>query len=905
MADWEESKPDFIAKLESADKAFDEIFKVDRDELVIQGDERKHLSELQEANRKILEKIKRNEFSVSIVGLEKAGKSTLGNALIKSLVLPEDAQRCTYTTTEIRAGEHDVGEVQFYSREEFNKNFKRMLKELEYPDADKADFFTMTEHAFTTYWEGVEADPTRKTLFHAFDGDTVKDIEKMLKGKQIIEPLLGQSAKHFGSDCWDGNDFNEFKTYVTGIAGKDETGNAIRQPHPYAVKNIIIRSSKLADMSHMVLYDVPGFDSPTELHKKQTEEMLRESDAIILVTNVGDRPNLTGPQLDMLRKGHDSYDVKLADKVFVFGNKIDRAPDASTSKTNLAALRNDAVNNHIARGERVIGGSARAYLERLGKMEGDVASKIIDGWGLEQGDGVAFLYGEMQTYYDQDRFAVLQKRAETTLSKTRDILRALLGRYNDGALSTDDASAEVYMEIRDRLREFIRESKIITDKYTKEIALSQPFSISLKDKIKEIYPLAAKEYQELIKDEENLLAIAPGNVYQTTTVNGNVRNRLHNQFVANTVEKATLLTGEKQQELRHALVESFLKIMGLEEPNVDKESLAVSVNELFDKMLIEGGKTCNFNSLVERFASTAIETLILCPFGEEQRRDKVKELLPELVSLSVYYNLPARDDAARGLRLTDVGRDSGTFFAKILAHEGIESEAEAAMTKENETYLKQLMEENKPQLCNGAALAIDLLPLGKWAKILVNAGINLAEMSKDTSAKDGDKFKEEFEMLIYKNSWEKRPTEERKQALDEFITSVNAANKKFGSDIFADALESLHEKAKAKRRMENKEDMIAALDADIEILRDITAKSVINAIGLERAFIAVVVKNVELIRKHLQEGSGAGEFNAWIRRHAQELMPSRFTTILTNRSVSEKRRGIVNAVKGVLDDWKV
>ena len=56
-------------------------------------------------------------------------------------------------------------------------------------------------------------------------------------------------------------------------------------------------------MSHIVLYDVPGFDSPTELHKRQTEEMLKEADAIILVTNAGDRPDLTAPQLDMLRKG--------------------------------------------------------------------------------------------------------------------------------------------------------------------------------------------------------------------------------------------------------------------------------------------------------------------------------------------------------------------------------------------------------------------------------------------------------------------------------------------------------------------------------------------------------------------------------------------------------------------------
>jgi len=95
--------------------------------------------------------------------LEKAGKSTLGNALINSMVLPEYAARCTYTTTEIRAGDTDVAEVYFYSRDEFNKNFKRMLNDVHYPDA--ADFSTMTLETFVRYWKAVETDPAQRGIF--------------------------------------------------------------------------------------------------------------------------------------------------------------------------------------------------------------------------------------------------------------------------------------------------------------------------------------------------------------------------------------------------------------------------------------------------------------------------------------------------------------------------------------------------------------------------------------------------------------------------------------------------------------------------------------------------------------------------------------------------------------------
>ena len=220
MSDWEESKQNFIDKLGNADRIFDEIFKTDSEGLVIQGDEREELKNLQTANKKILNKLKSREFTVAIVGLEKVGKSTLGNALIKSMVLPEYAARCTYTTTEIRAGDTDVAEVYFYSRDEFNKNFKRMLNDVKYPDA--ADFDTMTLETFVRYWKAVETDPAQ---FFAPQRTTAEDIKTILAGKQKILPLLGQSRKEFGAEYWSGgDDFNEFKTYITGMAGKNADG---------------------------------------------------------------------------------------------------------------------------------------------------------------------------------------------------------------------------------------------------------------------------------------------------------------------------------------------------------------------------------------------------------------------------------------------------------------------------------------------------------------------------------------------------------------------------------------------------------------------------------------------------------------------------------------------------------
>ena len=51
---------------------------------------------------------------------------------LKLMVLPEYTERCTYTTTEIRAGKNDIGKIVFYNADEFNNDFISMLKALKY-----------------------------------------------------------------------------------------------------------------------------------------------------------------------------------------------------------------------------------------------------------------------------------------------------------------------------------------------------------------------------------------------------------------------------------------------------------------------------------------------------------------------------------------------------------------------------------------------------------------------------------------------------------------------------------------------------------------------------------------------------------------------------------------------------
>lgn len=46
---------------------------------------------------------KKTDFEVAVIGLEKAGKSSLLNSWLKFNLLPSDRTRCTYTIVEIRS----------------------------------------------------------------------------------------------------------------------------------------------------------------------------------------------------------------------------------------------------------------------------------------------------------------------------------------------------------------------------------------------------------------------------------------------------------------------------------------------------------------------------------------------------------------------------------------------------------------------------------------------------------------------------------------------------------------------------------------------------------------------------------------------------------------------------------
>lgn len=881
MSNLNEEQQKFVAKLDEAERIFDEILSKDPNGMVIPfGEERNELERLRKRNQKVLTKLRTREFTVAVVGLEKAGKSTLGNALLKRNILPEYTTRCTYTTTKICAGNEDCGRIYFYSREQFKNNFADTLKKvLQYPQI--ADFDTMDLGAFDRWWETI-ADKN-PALYKEHNKKTAEDIKVMLSNKGTILGLLGQKPKEFFGDELESKDF---KIFITGIIGKNADTSTIRSGHPYAVEKVIIESANLGAMKDIVLYDVPGFNSPTELHEKQTLEMLRESDAIILVTNVGVTPNLDRSQLGILRNGREEENIPLSDKAFVFGNQIDRATNKEIARRNAAELKNDSLENHIAKENHIFFGAAKAYLESYGiessdeALKGSTASRDkMDEWQMSY--GIAELWTSMQDYYNSDRFNVLKRRAENTIIAARNFLNGILNKYESAQWQPIETGGEYYLKTLRNLNKFKVAAYDIAKAHNNRIEEQKPFSTMIRENIENFFPTqnADSELLAKIKRSGNIEGTGP---LPLTRIDALFREDLQREFLRNLVQKTAEATEKEEQEIYREIIAKFLEVIGMPANSPYKEELTASVTELFHSLWIKNAEKCRFNSLVERFSSQLLEVLISRPFGSSERFQQVahEKTFPEFLSLATYYeNSPDAVQNDSEDRFMD-------FFAKIFLHDNVSASAEIKNGLEN------FFKSNRDYICAGLSFAVEMLPFGKWAKMLLRAGIKANEVP--------DRLKGKLQETFYKGDWSNLSRDERINRLSDTIDTYAKSKSGFSGKVTVEKLRRMYE---LSRNMEisNEDEMLRVLNEDIEILRQFMLEAIIYAIGLEQAFISVMTKNINIIRKDEETDEGAKLFDKWIMDNIRKIKEDEFRGLDQRNLENQTKQNIVETVRKVVD----
>ena len=852
-------REEYIAKLEGQIQAIDSILKMDSG-TVVSAELRKQLKALKSEAETVLRKLRNNEFEIAIVGLEKAGKSTFANALMENNLLPTKDLRCTFTSTQIEYSgddKDDSATVSFYTADEFDKDFKDKLCKLGFPNYERYSFDTIDEKQYLNIYES-EVSDEKKRLY----GDSIhEDILAIIRNVDSLSELLGRPAIPFGADRINSG---ELEAYITDEA------------KARAVKQVVIRSKKLNEMKNAIIFDVPGFNSPTELHKIQTLERMKSADAIIVVAN-GVSPSLTGESLKILRESDDEGNP-LNDKLFVFANKTEGARDISKNIS-------DTFNEWISKGfvaqankHRIIFGSALAHLQAAGLDPDDRTLRSFKERESEMpnGDGVEAMRKILADYNENERFEVLKRRINRIKA---DILKAFSDiRTGNEELATSRSYsaeqiamvAELIDDIRPSAEKKLLDLKAEIRSYMPtEQPLSKQIITYITDNVTTEHYSVSDELLDHVKKHTPFI----GNHDDVGRIEATIREMKFKEMYEDFSQNVINIADKHHTEYSAQILDIILDAMGVDTSSPYREELAESLKgevSAFRSDLISSDHSNElyYQSLIERFSRYIYQILITSQYSAERLRE-FYDSIDNFYSLSVFYKKPDCED---DLAYIDIAPKDQPLCMMLLFHHYLNAADNIRLLMTDISRISGIRE--MPEEITKIAEKAFSATGGNKETII--------EMVTKKAANIVDKS-DDFRVNLVK------------QALSQVIESnepCSVANK----EAFTQYYERYHSSIRGGK-LYSVEDFRADFDVDIQILQDVLVNAFVRAISMEKPFVAREAKSIDDIIDYIKSKS----FGAFLSANFYKIKYKETQLLDKQRREQEQNAAIIQAISGILD----
>lgn len=855
-------REEYIGKLEGQIKVLDRILKMDSGTVV--GTElRKKLQSLKAESEIVYKKLKNNEFEIAIVGLEKAGKSTFANALMENKLLPTKDSRCTFTSTRIEYSgdsKDDSAIVSFYTSEEFDRDFKDKLHKLGLSNYEKYSFDTLDEKTYMTVYDS-EVSGDKKQFY----GDSInEDILATVRNVASLSGLLNRPSISFAADKIDSGELAE---YITDEA------------KARAVKQVTICSKKLCEMKNAIIFDVPGFNSPTELHKIQTLERMKSADAIIVVAN-GISPSLTGESLKILRES-DEEGNPLSDKLFVFANKIEGARD-------IIQNINDTYNEWISKGfisetnkQRIIFGSALAHLQAAGL---DKDTRTLRDFKeradkMPTGDGIESMRQKLAEYNETERFKVLKRRINRIKSDIFKVFNDICDSCGNPTVNRSYSAEQVALiaELIDDTRP-IAETKLLDLKA--EIRSYMPSEQPLSKKILEYITANITTDKYSISDEmiDKAIKLSPytGIHEDTGRIESDIRKIKFKEMYGDFSQKIINIADKHHTEYSERIVNIIVNAMGVDTDspyyNDLKELLKNEVSVYRNGLLTANySSELYYQSLIERFSRDIYQVLITSQYSVERLRE-FYDSIDNFYSLSVFYK---KADCADDLFYIDIAPQDQPLCMMLLFHHYLNADDSLCI------FFKDI--------CN--IMGIEKIPEEVWnyAKkvFLVTGGRkdSIIDSIKKAVSKDVNFISktDDFKINILKNIFNQRITQ---------IQPCSVADK----EAFTRYYECYHTSLR-DGKLYSVDDFRADFDVDIQILQDVLANAFVRAINMEKPFVARETKSIDDIIDYIKSKS----FGRFLSNNFYKIK-YRETQLLDKRHREQKQNAaIIDEINSILN----
>ena len=849
----------YINKLETQIQAIDDILKMESG-TVVSASLIKHLKSLKKEAETVLRKLKNNEFEIAIVGLEKAGKSTFANALMENNLLPTKDLRCTFTSTQIEYSgddKDDSATVSFYTADEFDKDFKDKLYKLGFSNYSCYSFDTIDEKKYLSIYDD-EVSEEKKCLY----GDSIhQDILSIIRNVESISNLLGRPAVLFASDRINSG---ELETYIT-----DES-------KARAVKQVVIFSKKLNEMKNAIIYDVPGFNSPTELHKIQTLERMKSADAIIAVAN-GISPSLTGESLKILRESDDEGNP-LNDKLFVFANRTEGARDISQNIK-------DTLSEWVGKGfvtqankHRIVFGSALAHLQAVGLDPDDRTLRAFKERESEMpdGDGIDAMRRILAEYNDNERFEVLKRRINRIKA---DIFKAFsdIRSGNEGLAANRSYSAEqiaMVAELIDDIRPLAKK-KLLDLKA--DIRSYMPEQQPLSKQIIEYISTNVTTDKYSVSDE--LLDYAKkhtpyiGNHDDVGRIESYIRETKFKQMYGDFSRNVINIADKHHIEYSAQILNIILDSMGVDEDSpyradiIDalKTEIAVFRSDLLTS---DHSNELYYQSLIERYSRYIYQILVLSQYNSERLRE-FYDSIDNFYSLSVFYRKP---DCENDLAYIDIAPKDQPLCMMLLFHHYLNIADSLRLLSDDICRITGLRE--IPEEISGF--------LDK-AFSATGGDINsIVDKVKKAIGRAMDKT-EDFKVNLVKNTL---------YTLIESNEPCSVADKA----AFTRYYDRYHSSIRAGN-LYSVDDFRADFDVDIQILQDVLVNAFVRAISMEKPFVAREAKSIDDIIDYIDSKN----FGAFLSSNFYRIKYKENQLLDKQRREQEHNAAIISAISGILD----
>ncbi len=567
-----------------------------------------------------LSRLERREFRIAVVGLEKAGKSTFVNAWLENDLLPNDNPRCTFSTTQIYSVIND-SEQRLEVKTKTPEVFQKMIQALE----EKA--------------KGQD-DSAKRAL---------KDLDTIRNNHETLQAVIDAGDQNISFERLEGIK-TSLKKYVA-----DER-------YAHAVQEVRLYTSRLAATDGIVFFDVPGIDSGLGKHLEDSEEMLKDCDAVICIQRSNFPSLRAGEQklIEFVKTG--DKEVDLEDKLFVFFGSIDAEGSTESFQADINTAKNEWKKYGLNKLKRIIPGSAASYL----LYKGVAGNKLITNVGsredvlnnlkritgatdtdIENATGIPVIQENIEYYLKNERTDVLRKRCEGLIERiikpSRLIYRHVAERYPE---DIEEAKKNDEEKRIDRLVEWwakVKWEEIQTELSNHYELLCNGDADSKENNnapgvIEQFRDRYVNTIQGEIKDIPSRYEKRREDLFGSMKIEGSDwsyanyqwRERLHIEIIELIEKVAKDLSGEILKEY-----ENLIKKMSDLLWNVDINRISSKIiksREELDNRLIHGLRT-----LFLRFARPVARVLIAAPQGSQRRNEIVKELGPDIELLDSYY----------------------------------------------------------------------------------------------------------------------------------------------------------------------------------------------------------------------------------------------------------------------------